>query len=60
MRGDACVFCKKQDLPCRDGRRFMGKADDPCEGFELDQGAKNAFLEAYPEIQFIVKEGKIQ
>lgn len=34
MRKDACIFCKKIDFPCHDGRRNLGKTDEPCEGFE--------------------------
>jgi hypothetical protein len=51
MRDDACVFCIKQNLPGRDGRRFMGKVDEACLSFSLDQGAKNAFCQMYPKLQ---------
>lgn len=51
MREDACQFCNKQDWPCHDGRRFLGKVDEPCEGFELNESAKALFMEIYPDIQ---------
>lgn len=28
---DDCVNC---EMPCRDGRIFLGKQDDRCEGFK--------------------------
>jgi hypothetical protein len=50
MREDACIICNHVDWPCHDGRRFQGKTDEPCEGFELNQSAKNFFQELYPKI----------
>ncbi len=60
MRSDSCQFCNKQDWPCHDGRRFMDKVDEQCEGFELNQSAKNLFMAMYPKIVILDCEGEGQ